>query len=101
MMLLKFKNSPKDNKINFYSRYNNQDLNKAISTLSGSAFKLYIYLGMYKEHPHCDISTKQILTDTGFSSRTYYYALKELRDTGYLVSDNTSSYLLLEGTKMP
>ena len=86
---IRFANSPKDNICHFYSRYNNADLIKAQLTLSDSAFRLYIYLGMNKERDKLELSREDVMNKTGISSRSYTNAVKELQELGYIVRDPT------------
>ena len=83
---LRFVNSPKD-EVHFYSRYNNQDLIQAQLSLSDSAFRLYIYLGMYREKDKYDLSRVDAMNCTGMSSRSFTNAVNELIKCGYLVPD--------------
>ena len=73
--LLKFLPAPKD-ALHPYSLWNNDALQDALSNLSVTAFKVYIYLGIYKE-------------------------MKDLQEKGYLIpdpdtKDNANTYIFLE-----
>lgn len=79
--VIRFVDLPKDNN---YSIYNNENLIKAQQALSGSAFKLYIYLGMKKD---TELSRTDAMKCTGMSSRTFTNAVQELIKCNYLVPD--------------
>ena len=79
----KFVNSPKDSTTH-YSRYTNDDLIKAQLTLSDSAFRLYIYIGMFKEMDTFVLSRKDAMQKTGISNRSYTNAMHELQKHGYV-----------------
>lgn len=91
--MIRFINSPKDDKGNYYSKYNNKDLINAQRNLSASAFKLYIYLGMFKEmqksNTRFGLSKQEVVNSTGMSPRSYENAIRELKEKKYLVPDPT------------
>lgn len=91
-----FINAPK-NKQNPYSVYNNEALIKAQTTLSHSAFRMYIYFGTFKELPDgLNLSVKDATAKTGLSARSYYNALKELEEFGYIEPQSNDTYLFIE-----
>ena len=73
------------NKDNIYSIFNNEIMFKAMRDLSPSAFKLWIYMGKNQNDYVFALSQKDVSENTGLSSRTYYIAVHELMDKGYLV----------------
>ena len=83
--IINFANSPKDAERHYYSRYNNEDLTKALQSLSGVAFKLYTYIGMFKEHYSFVLSRQDAIEKTGISLRSYTNAVHELKEKGYLI----------------
>lgn len=91
IMHITFSNSPKDATENFYSRFNNQDLQRALQTLSCKAFRLYIYFGMFKERHSFEFSRQDAISTTGLSLRSYTNAMHELKQKGY-ISTGTKSY---------
>ena len=88
---IRFIVSEKDNNGHYYSKYNNADLVKAQNTLSDSAFRLYIYIGMFKEYSkkkeRLNLSRQDAMESTGISSRAFTNAVNELQEKGYLVPD--------------
>lgn len=91
-----FINAPK-NKQNAYSIYNNEALIKAQTTLSSSAFKMYIYFGTFKELPDgLNLSMRDATAKTGLSESSYRNALKELEAAGYIALQKTGDYLFIE-----
>lgn len=97
---ISFQNVPR-NANNPYNTYNRLSLQKAISTLSHSALKLYLYFGNYRDMPEGIYLSKQdALNSTGLSEKSYFSAVKELKDKGYLIQDEWGSgsdyYVLYE-----
>jgi hypothetical protein len=82
-----FQNVPR-NKNNLYNTYNRPALQAAMSILSHSALKLYLYFGNYKDMPNGIYLSKQdALHSTGLSEKSYFSAFKELKEKGYMVKD--------------
>lgn len=91
-----FINAPK-NKENPYSIYNNDAITKAQTTLSHSAFRMYIYFGTFKEMSDgLNLSMKDATAKTGLSERSYRNAIKELEEAGYIEPQPNGIYLFIE-----
>lgn len=88
---IRFVVSEKGSNGHYFSQYNNADLIKAQNTLSDSAFRLYIYIGMFKGYAikkeRLNLSRQNAMECTGMSSRAFTNAIKELQEKGYLVPD--------------
>ena len=88
---IRFVVSEKNGNGHYFSQYNNADLIKAQNTLSDSAFRLYIYIGMYKglsiKKERLNLSRQDAMACTGMSSRAFTNAVHELQEQGYLVPD--------------
>lgn len=99
--LLRFLPAPKD-ALHPYSLWNNNALQDALSNLSVTAFKVYIYLGMYKEMKDSFALSRTHITKTlSISESSYHKAVKELQEKGYLIpdleaKDNSNTYIFLE-----
>ena len=88
---ISYENVPR-NKNNNYNTYNRSALKDAMHNLSNSAFKLYIYLGNYRDMENGIYLSKQdVLHFTNLSERSYFDAMKELKEKGYLIQDDWSS----------
>lgn len=86
---ISFQNVPR-NKNNLYNTYSRSALTTAMLNLSNSALRLYIYLGNYRDMPAGIYLSKQdALTNTNISEKSYFSALKELKEKGYLITDKT------------
>ena len=95
-----FQNVPR-NKNNLYNTYNRPALQAAMSILSHSALKLYLYFGNYKDMPNGIYLSKQdALHSTGLSEKSYFSAFKELKEKGYIIHDifakDDDSYIFYE-----
>jgi hypothetical protein len=96
-----FNNIPR-NKNNPYNSYNRSALQSAISTLSHSALKLYLYLGNFKDLPAGIYLSKQdAMNSTKLSERGYFYAINELKEKGYLVIESNDNYIFYESPLTP
>ena len=85
-----FHNVPK-NKNNLYNTYNRDALKIAMLNLSHSALKLYLYFGNYKDMPTGIYLSKQdALHSTGLSEKSYFSAIKELKEKRYLIIDENA-----------
>ena len=96
---ISYQNVPR-NKNNPYNTYNRSALKAAMLNLSNSALRLYIYLGNYRDMPDgIYISKQDALHNTNISEKSYFSALKELKDKGYLIPDewgNEDCYIFYE-----
>lgn len=83
-----FNNAPR-NKNNPYNSYNRSALKAAMCNLSNSALRLYLYLGNFRDMPAGIYLSKQdALNNTNISEKSYFSALKELKEKGYLIPDD-------------
>jgi hypothetical protein len=79
------------NKNNPYNTYNRSALQTAMHELSNSAFKLYVYFGNYRDiDGGIYLSKQDALHCTNLSERSYFDAVKELKEKGYLLKDEWS-----------
>lgn len=62
----------------------NDEWQRAARELSGSAFKLYLYLCGNKDGYDLALSQKAVEDATGLSKNTYHRAVEELESNGYL-----------------
>lgn len=62
----------------------NDEWQRAARELTGSAFKLYLYLAGNKDGYDLALSQKAVENATGLSKNTYHQAVKELSEKGYL-----------------
>lgn len=86
-----FQNVPR-NANNPYNSYNRSALHQAMNTLSSSALKLYLYFGDYRDmQGGIYLSKQDALHSTNLSEKSYFSALKELKEKGYLLQDEWSS----------
>ena len=94
-----FQNVPR-NKNNPFNSYNRTALQDAMCNLSHSALKLYLYFGNYRDLPAGIYLSKQdALHSTNLSEKSYFSAIKELKEKGYILQDEWSSsgdYILYE-----
>ena len=95
-----FQNVPR-NKNNPYNSYCRSALQEAMCNLSHSALKLYLYFGNFKDMPAGIYLSKQdALNNTNLSEKSYFSAIKELKEKGYLIQDetpkSTDSYIFYE-----
>lgn len=99
--VLRFVPAVKD-KSHPYSTWNNDALDDAFLNLSVTAFKVYIYLGKYKEmKDKFALSRTHITSALAISESSYHKAVKELQEKGYLIpdpseKDNPNSYIFCE-----
>ena len=86
-----------------YCTWNMNDLKGALSELSVTAFKLYIYLGTYKEmKERFALSMTHATESLSISESSYHRAIKELQEKGYIAldptaQDNVNFYVYFEG----
>lgn len=95
-----FQNMPR-NKNNPYNEYNRSALKEAMCNLSHSALKLYLYLGNFRDmQSGIYLSKQDAIHNTNLSEKSYFSALKELKEKGYLTQDewntNKDYYILYE-----
>ena len=87
------------NKNNPYNTYNRSSLKDAMCNLSHSALKLYLYLGNYRDMENGIYLSKQdALHSTNLSEKSYFSALKELKEKGYIAKDewDNDNYIFYE-----
>lgn len=87
------------NKNNPYNSYNRTALKDAICNLSHSALKLYLYLGNFRDMENGIYLSKQdALHSTNLSEKSYFSAIKELKEKGYIVKDewDNDNYIFYE-----
>ena len=85
-----FQSMPR-NKNNPYNSYNRCALQVAMNNLSHSALKLYLYFGNFKDMPAGIYLSKQdAINNTKLSEKSYFSAIKELKEKGYLIQDKIS-----------
>ena len=73
-----------------YSFFNVAAMRIASNTLTGGAFKLYVYFCSYGPSYHEYIGKKNIELNTGLSKNSYLRAFKELEQHGYIQHDPNS-----------
>lgn len=101
--VLRFVNRPKD-KQHPYTMFNKEALKEAMLNLSASAFKLYIYIGSFKEMADTNetfsLSRQNTTKAIDISKNSYLAAVKELQSKGYIVIDQTKqdkdNYIFIE-----
>lgn len=99
---LEFVSFPKD-ALHPYTMFNNDALDQALLNLSVTAFKVYIYLGKYKEMKDKFMLSRTHITKTlSISESSYHKAIKELQEKGYIIpspkeKDNANAFVFLEG----
>lgn len=87
------------NKNNPYNTYSRTALKDAMCNLSHSALKLYLYLGNYRDMENGIYLSKQdALHSTNLSEKSYFSALKELKEKGYIAKDewDNDAYIFYE-----
>ncbi|MGN0629577.1 MAG: hypothetical protein ACI4IW_08130 [Oscillospiraceae bacterium] len=85
--LLRFVPVPKD-AFHPYTLWNDDALEEALSDLSVTAFKVYIYLGMRKDmKERFALSRAHIVKTLSISEGSYHKAIKELQEKRYIVPD--------------
>ena len=93
--VLRFINIPKD-KFHPYTLWNKDALSSALHDLSPTAFKVYVYIGMHKEmsleNKKLILSKTHTMDSVNISESTYFNAIKELHQKGYIVSDPMSAH---------
>ena len=70
----------------------NDEWQKAARELSGSAFKLYLYLAGNKDGYDLALSQKDVESTTGLSKNTYHRVVEELETKGYLSCAKSNVY---------
>lgn len=98
--VLRFINAPKD-QLHPYTMFNKDALKEAMLNLSVNAFKLYIYLGSFKEMEEpFNLSRKNASQAMNVSESSYLNAVKELQAKGYIAPDpikpNKDFYIFFE-----
>lgn len=78
-----------------FSQVGNDEWQRAARELSGSAFKLYLYLAGNKDGFELALSQKAVEDTTGLSKNTYHRAVEELETKGYLSSTKGNVYVFL------
>lgn len=76
----------------YYTATNLNALKEAMKTLSGSAFKLWVYLGKNQDNYTFALSRADAMSWCGFSRNTFTKAFEELEKEGYLVQDKDKKY---------
>ena len=71
----------------------NDEWQRAARELSGSAFKLYLYLAGNKDGFELALSQKAVEDTTGLSKNTFHRAVEELEAKGYLSSTKGNVYV--------
>lgn len=80
------------NKNNQYNTYNQDALQEAMHTLSHSALKLYLYFGYFNTLPSGIYLSKQnVINTVDISEKSYFSAMKELKEKGYIIQDETTT----------
>lgn len=87
---ISFQNTPR-NKNNPYNEYNRSGLQHAICTLSHSALKIYLYFGNFKNlSTGIYLSKQDVMHTINISEKSYFTAMKELKEKGYLIQDQNN-----------
>lgn len=81
----------KDDK-KYYTVINLKALAEAANNLSGSAFKMWIYLAKNQNNYKFALSKVDATSFCDFSKNTYYSAFAELEEKGYLIQGNCATY---------
>lgn len=88
------------NSISIYGIYNKKATFAAMRALNWSGFKLWNYLNLNQSGYELGLSMKDVVKECGMNKNTYYTAVKELIDKGYLVEvelyPNLTGYLFIE-----
>lgn len=88
---LSFQSAPR-NTNNPYNTYNRSSLQDAMHNLSYSALKLYLYLGNFRDlQQGIYLSKQDALNTAGISEKSYFSAMKELKEKGYIIQDENST----------
>ena len=86
-----FQNIPR-NKNNPYNTYSHSALQEATRSLSHSALKLYLYFGNFRDLPlGIYLSKQDVLKTINISEKSYFSAMKELKEKGYIYKDENST----------
>ena len=98
--VFRFVNTPKD-KFHPYTLFSKDAIKEAMSNLTPNAFKLYIYIGSFKEmHDAFNLSRQNAMQAMDISKNSYLAAVKELQAKGYIITDPTNStkdtYIFIE-----
>lgn len=72
----------------YYTPVNLLALKEAMKTLSGTAFKMWMYLGKNQDNKTFALSKVDVMNWCGFSRNSYTNAFKELEKAGYLIQDS-------------
>lgn len=88
--VFRFKLEPK-NKYNTYTTWNWKALLTAMETLSPIAFKLYMYIGTYKNSTEFILSRNIACEKLNISTSSYHRAIKELQEKEYIIKDESSN----------
>ena len=75
---------------NIYATTNIQALQAAMNNLNNSSFKLWCYLNKNQEHYQFELSQKAC-AEWGIKKDSYYSAVKDLINKGYLICKNENS----------
>ena len=79
------------NKNNPYNEYNRSGLLDAICTLSHSALKIYLYFGSFSNlQTGIYLSKQDVMHTTNMSEKSYFTAMKELKEKGFLIQDENN-----------
>ena len=86
--------------------YNREALEEAMRTLTHGALKLYLYLGEFRnEEAGFYLSKQDAIRRVGITEKTYFNALKELKESGYLLPEPNSpdphAYVFYEKLEIP
>ena len=86
--------------LNYYNKFNLSSLNRALTSLSPSAFKLWAYLNSQQNNYEFGLSGEVVSKLLSMSRPTYNKAVHELIDKSYLVMvelyPNLKGYLFFE-----
>ena len=86
--------------------YNREALEAAMCALTHGALKLYLYLGEFRnEEAGFYLSKQDAIRRVGITEKTYFNALKELKESGYLLPEPNSpdphAYVFYEKLEIP
>ena len=86
--------------------YNREALGEAMRALTHGALKLYLYLGEFRnEKAGFYLSKQDAIRRVGMTEKTYFNALKELKECGYLQPEPNSldphAYVFYEKLEIP
>lgn len=90
-----------ESKNNSRVKFNRMALGQAVRSLSHSALKLYLYLeGFQNAEDGIYLSKQDAMKTVSVSEKSYFSAIKELREKGYLVhavnSEDKDAYVFHE-----